>query len=227
MLQQLANLPANSAHRVVLEGPVGAMEALVEVPSRLQGIAVVGHPQPLLGGSASHKIPQFLARGLSAQGWLAVRPNFRGVGGSAGVHDASLGESEDMVWLVEQLREAYPGLPLALVGFSFGAYVLGRAAGTLARRGAPASAVVLAGAPVGTVEAGRHYEPLQLSPGTLVIHGERDDEVKLQAVLDWCGAQGQGVMVIPGADHFFAGKLPVLRALALQHLQPYLREPSG
>lgn len=198
------------------------MEVLVDVPEVTRGIVLVSHPQPLLGGSALHKIPQLLARGLQEAGWLALRPNFRGVGGSAGAHDEGRGESDDVLWLVAQARRDNPDLPIALVGFSFGAFVMARVSDALAREHAPASAVVLTGAPVGSVDAGRHYDPPPLAPNTLVIHGERDTQVRLQSVLDWCGAQNRAVMVVPGADHFFSGRLPLLRSLVLSHLMPSL-----
>lgn len=217
MLQQLARLTPGSHRQLVPDGPAGAMEILVDVPSAVGGIALIGHPQPVLGGSAMHKIPSFLARGLHAAGWLTLRPNFRGVGGSAGVHDEARGEAQDMVWLASQLRLFHPGRPLALVGFSFGAYVMGRAAQRLADAKAPADAVVLAGAPVGTVETGRHYEAFQLAPNTLVIHGERDAEVLLQPVLDWCG----GLVVA----HASLGGAFVLNARG--EVTHYVRSPAG
>lgn len=67
------------------DGPVGAMEVLFDLPKTTAlGVAVVAHPQPLLGGTALHKVPQLLARALCDAGWLVARPNFRGVGRSAG-----------------------------------------------------------------------------------------------------------------------------------------------
>lgn len=211
-------LPSDSRCRLMLDGPAGAMEVLVDVPAEPRGIVVIGHPQPLMGGSAAHKIPQLLARSLQEAGWVALRPNFRGVGSSEGVHDEGRGEADDAAWLVGQVRASLPELPLALVGFSFGAFVMARVADRLVREQAPARAVVLAGAPVGTVDAGRRYEPPALAPNTLVIHGERDVQVRLQPVLDWCGAHGHAVVVVPGADHFFTGRLPLLRSLVVSHL---------
>jgi alpha/beta superfamily hydrolase len=69
----------------LVDGPVGAMEVVFDAPARTpRGVAIVAHPQPLLGGSATHKIPQLLARALRDDGWLVARPNFRGVGASQG-----------------------------------------------------------------------------------------------------------------------------------------------
>ncbi len=204
---------------MLLPGPIGPMEVLFDLPKQVaRGLAVIAHPQPLLGGRAQHKVPHFLARALCDTGWLVARPNFRGVGRSAGEHDHGLGETDDVLYLCESMRQAYPDLRLALVGFSFGAFVQARAARQLADRGAPAWRVCLAGMPFGEVEAGRRYDTPGGIPDALVIHGEEDERVPLKAVLDWARPQSQPVVVIPGADHFFTGRLPVLRNLVTSHL---------
>jgi alpha/beta superfamily hydrolase len=204
---------------LLLDGPVGAMELRIDAPVEpARGIAIVAHPHPLLGGSAMHKVPHLLAGALRDTGWLAVRPNFRGVGASQGSHDEGNGETQDMLALVARLRSERPGLPLALIGFSFGAFVQWRTAIALAERGDPAQGVALAGLPSGEVEGGRRYE-LEGSLGdVLVVHGERDERVPLRAVLEWARPRSQPIVVVPGADHFFGGKLPVLRALVLSHV---------
>lgn len=205
---------------MMLDGPVGPMEIVFDLPKfAAQGFAIVAHPQPLLGGNAMHKVPQVLARGLYEAGWWVARPNFRGVGRSAGAHDAGQGETNDLLWLCEQLRGALPGLPLLLVGFSFGAFVQARVSRTLADGDVPAWRTCLAGLPSGEVEGGRRYETPDDIPNALVVHGEHDERVPLQSVLDWARPKSQPVVVVPGADHFFSGRLPVLRALLLSHLR--------
>lgn len=204
----------------LLDGPAGPMEILFDLPkAAVQGIAIVAHPQPLLGGNATHKVPHVLARGLCDVGWLVARPNFRGVGRSAGVHDTGLGETDDLLALCDRLRAVRPGLPLALVGFSFGAFVQARVSRALADRCAPAWRTCLAGMPFGEVDGGRRYDTPDGLPDALVVHGERDERVPLSAVLDWARPKGQPVVVVPGADHFFAGRLPLLRSLVLSHLR--------
>lgn len=203
----------------LLNGPVGSMEVIFDLPKDpATGIAIVAHPQPLLGGHAMHKVPQVLARGLCDVGWLVARPNFRGVGRSEGTHDAGVGETEDILALCRALRDACPSQRLALVGFSFGAFVQARAARALADRRAPAWRVCLAGMPFGEVEGQRRYDTPVGIPDALVVHGEHDDRVPLKAVLDWARPQAQPVVVVPGADHFFTGRLHVLRPLVLSHL---------
>jgi alpha/beta superfamily hydrolase len=204
---------------VLVDGPVGAMEVFIDAPATVpRGVAVVAHPQPLLGGSAQHKIPLLLARALKEQGWLALRPNFRGVGASEGTHDHGVGEAQDVLSLVERLRAERDGLPLALVGFSFGAFVQCRVARRLADAGRPAARVALAGMPAGEVRSGRRFDTPAAVDGALVIHGELDETVPLANVLDWARPQAQPVMVVPGADHFFTGKLPLLRTLVVEYL---------
>lgn len=216
------NLPVATGP-VLLDGPSGAMEVIFDVPkgptSVLQGAAIVAHPQPLLGGSAIHKVPHVLARGLCDAGWLVTRPNFRGVGRSAGMHDAGNGETDDLLALSELLRAALPGRRLLLVGFSFGAFVQARVARALADRAAPAWRTCLAGMPFGEVEGGRRYDTPDGLPDALVVHGENDERVPLRAVLDWARPKSQPVVVVPGADHFFTGRLPVLRGLVLSHVR--------
>ena len=72
----------------------------------------------------------FVASGAAQDGLevVAVRPNFRGVGASEGSHDDGIGETDDLVAVVEQMRGRFGALPLALAGFSFGGYVQTRVA---------------------------------------------------------------------------------------------------
>ena len=222
--------PAASAI-LYFDGPVGTVETLVDAPPRdACGVAIVAHPQPLLGGNATHKIPQLLARALCDAGWLVIRPNFRGVGSSAGQHDGGAGEADDLLALVAQLRAGHgaaAGLAaawhcaderLALIGFSFGAHVQARVASSLKQQGHPPWRVCLAGMPSGKVDGGRRYDTPTDLPEALVIHGELDERVPLASIMHWARARSHPVVVVPDADHFFSGKLHVLRSLVLAHL---------
>lgn len=184
--------------RLLLPGAAGNIETVVADPAEggRRGLALIAHPHPLYGGTLDNKVVQTLARTLFAQGHVCVRINFRGVGASDGVFDEGRGETEDWVQVAGVMQQRYPGLPLLLAGFSFGAYVQAQAA----QRLAPAR-LVLVGPAVNRF-------PLQpVAPGTLVIHGEEDDVVPLRDVLDWARPQSLPIVVIPGAGHFFHGKL--------------------
>ncbi len=207
-----------STERVTLAGPAGALDvlrdaALLTVGQNLQGVAVIAHPHPLFGGSMDNKVVQTLARAMTQCGWHAVRFNFRGVGSSAGVYDEGRGELEDMLAVISQCA---PEGPLALAGFSFGAFVASRAVEAL-HTVRDIQKIVLVGTaatrfPVAVL-------PKDLLERVLVIHGEADDTVPLINVLDWARPQALPVTVVPGASHFFHGQLPLLRSLAVRHLR--------
>lgn len=197
----------------LVEGPVGALEVAIDEPEGVcRGVAVVCHPHPLFGGSLSNKVVQTLARAYVQQGWRAVRFNFRGVGRSAGTHDAGAGELEDLLAVIQAHS---PSGPLSLAGFSFGAFVTSHAVARL--HGHRALEHVLL---VGTAASRFDVAPIapELHARTLVIHGEADDTVPLASVLDWARPQHLPVVVVPGVAHFFHGQLPLLKALAVRHL---------
>ena len=206
---------------VLLDGPVGKLEVFVDRP-RFEplAVAIVLHPHPSQGGTAEHKIPAMLAKGLVDIGFIVLRPNFRGVGRSEGAHASATGESDDIRQLAAAVRVAFGKLELALVGFSFGAFVAAKVAKQAAEAGLPIRRVALAGLPYGPVRTGQAYDTPSGIPGALVVHGERDDRVPLSAVLDWARPDGQPVVVVPGADHFFKGRLVILRSLVVEHLGP-------
>ena len=83
--------------RLTLSGPAGAIEAVRDSAAEPRGVAVIAHPHPLFGGTMDNKVVQTLARAFVACGWTAVRFNFRGVGGTAGVHDEGRGELQDLL----------------------------------------------------------------------------------------------------------------------------------
>ena len=213
-------ITSGTTTRTLIRGEAGDIELLIDSPKdAVQGIAVVGHPHPMQGGTADHKVPHQLARELSAHGFLAVRPNFRGVGATQGEHDAGVGETNDMLAVVDHLREQYPGLPLALAGFSFGAFVAALASVQLTQRGVAIDHLILTGMPSGPVANHRSYDTPPVPANALVIHGENDERVALSAIFDWARPQQLPVVVVPGADHFFTGKLPVLRRQVASYLE--------
>lgn len=209
----------NPATRVVgVDGPAGRIDCALDRPDDgpVRGLAVIAHPHPLFGGTRDNKVVQTMARALLALGHVCWRPDFRGVGASAGTHDEGRGETDDLVAVVAAARAGEPGgdvLPLVLAGFSFGSAVQSRVARRLADAGAPAARLVL----VGTAVSRFDVEPVPAD--TLVIHGEVDDTVPLAAVLDWARPQELPVVVIPGADHFFHRKLTGLKQWLVRELR--------
>ena len=213
--QQLVNI---QTQRLTFSGAAGAIEALRDDPvlatgASARGVAVIAHPHPLFGGTMNNKVVQTLARAFVQCGWSAVRFNFRGVGASEGPYDHGHGEAADMLSVVEQVVPQ--GVPLALAGFSFGAFVTSHAVAALwpAR---PIEKIVL----VGTAASRFEVTPLppEAQDRVLVVHGEMDDTVPLAAVMDWARPQSLPVTVVPGGEHFFHGQLPLLKNLVVRHL---------
>ena len=194
-----------------LDGPAGTIELIVENPGAPRGIALVCHPHPLFGGTNTNKVTQTLARTFARLDYVALRPNFRGVGGSAGVHDDGRGECEDMLAVLTDARRRYGDLPIALAGFSFGAYVQTRVAEALTAANHPAQRLVLVGTAAGHVEGARQYVTRAVANDTIVIHGAADTTVPLANVLAWAEPLDLPVVVIPGADHFFHRRLHLIR----------------
>jgi alpha/beta superfamily hydrolase len=199
------------SEKFTLTGGAGAMECALDLPlSPPRGIALVAHPHPLYGGTMDNKVAVTLARTFVALGYVAVRFNFRGVGASAGVHDDGRGETDDMLVMLEHMQARYPGLPVALTGFSFGTYVQAMLQQRLVAEGRPAERLAL----IGTA-AGKWPMP-DVPADTILIHGEQDDTITLAQVLDWARPQDLPVIVIPGADHFFHRKLGHIKAFVIQ-----------
>ncbi len=160
-----------------------------------------------------NKVVQTMARAFVASGFAAVRFNFRGIGGSAGTWDEGRGEVQDMLAVVAQ---AAADAPLALAGFSFGAFVTSHVLSQVwgVRE---VTHVVLAGTAAGRFGVAEVPQPARAR--TLVVHGESDDVVPLAAVMDWARPQLLPVTVVPGGGHFFHGQLPLLKSLVARHLQ--------
>ncbi len=197
-----------------LQGGAGTLEALVDAPGgAIAGTVIIAHPHPLFGGTMHNKVVQTLARAFVQQGWRAVRFNFRGVGASAGTYDEGRGEAQDMLGVVEQLA---PEGPLALAGFSFGAFVASQVVQALGDQRL-LQALVLVGTAASRFEVAAL--PVALHERSLVVHGEQDDTVPLASVMDWARPQSLPITVIPGGEHFFHGQLPLLKALVVRHLQ--------
>ena len=200
----------SNTQRLRVPGPAGALEVAIDAPqgeSAVRGVAVVCHPHPQHGGTMDNKVAQMLARAFVQLGYRAVRFNFRGVGASEGRWDEGQGEIDDALAVIAEQRVA--GLPLALAGFSFGAYVTSQAARRLAEAGEAAERLVLVG------PATQNFEVSPVPPDTLVIHGEVDEVVPLSATFDWARPQHLPVVVVPGVGHFFHGQLTLLKSIVV------------
>ena len=203
-----------------ISGPAGPLEALVEepvagaAPTRLA--AVVCHPHPLFGGTMSNKVVHTVARALRAGGAATLRFNFRGVGASTGVHDGGPGETGDAIAAVSWARERWPGLPLVLGGFSFGAAIAIRAAAATR----PDWLICVAPA-VDRVDLGTAPLP---ECDWLIIQGGADEIVAPGTVVDWQArrAPQARLRLLDGVGHFFHGRLHQLQECIRSEWPPAL-----
>jgi alpha/beta superfamily hydrolase len=204
---ELRPMPPSTLERLVIDGPAGALETDLNDPGLpRRGIALIAHPNPVQGGSKDNKVVTTLAKTLFGLGYVAIRPNFRGVGASAGVFDQGTGETDDLVAVIRYAKGRFGELPLLLAGFSFGAFVQTRVAQQVT-----AERLVLVGPAV------NRFPAATVPANTLVVHGEHDEVVPLAAVLDWARPQHLPLVVVPGGEHFFHGRLHLLAQIVRAH----------
>jgi alpha/beta superfamily hydrolase len=210
----LPEFPAGGG-ALLLPGPVGALELACATPApeiARAGIAVICHPHPLQGGMMSNKVVTTLERTLGELGLATVRFNFRGVGQSMGEHDNGVGETDDLVAIADWARAQRPGDVLWLAGFSFGSYVVLRAAARLD----PAQLILIA-PPAGRWDFSGIAAPV--CPW-LIVQGEADEVVDPAAVFAWAESltPPQTLVRMPDTSHFFHRRLVELRAMLKDEL---------
>jgi uncharacterized protein len=200
----------------LIAGSAGAIEVAATIPEAagLRAVAVVAHPHPLFGGTMDNKVVTSMARAFADAGAATWRFNFRGVGRTEGAHDEGIGETQDMLTVIQHACALNPGLPLWLSGFSFGGAV------TLAAGAHVNAAEMILIAP--SFQRLAHWQDQPTAganpESTLIIHGEQDDTVPLIESLNWARPRNIPVIVIPGADHFFHQRLHIIKQIASRWL---------
>jgi uncharacterized protein len=214
---------SNRLHTLAIPGPSGNLEALLfEGHPEAHYAALVCHPHPKGGGTMHNKVVYRAAKTMQSFGLPTLRFNFRGTGLSEGEHDEGRGEREDVRAAIDWLTGRY-NLPVLLVGFSFGAYVSLRACCGDTR----VPGLVALGLPV---EAeGRGYSYGFLSSCTLPKlflsggHDQYGPRAELERIVAFA-AEPASLVIVPEADHFFAGKLEqmqdALRRWLIEHFFP-------
>ena len=204
---------------VIFTGPAGRIEGRYH-PARQKNapIAIVLHPHPQFGGTMNHQIIYQLYYAFVHRGFAAIRFNFRGVGRSQGAFDHGTGELSDAASALDWAQSINPEARSCwIAGFSFGAWI---GMQLLMRR--PEIEGFISIAPPANLYDFSFLAPCPSSG--LIVHGDKDAVVPhkdVTGLVDKLKTQ-KGIIieqkVIPGANHFFDGKVEPL----MQSVSAYL-----
>ena len=196
---------------VIFNGPAGRIEGRYHHSKKANSpVALVLHPHPQFGGTMNNPVTYALFQAFVQRGFSVLRFNFRGVGASAGAWDEGRGETGDALAVIEWARRRWPGRPLWLAGFSFGAFVALNAAA----RAAPAALVTIAPA----VSRFPHGELADPGCPWLVVQGEADELTDYREVVAWAGRRPASLALLPETSHFFHGRLGDLQQVVQDFL---------
>ena len=168
-----------------------------------------------------NKVAHTLARTFVRLGYAALRFNFRGTEESAGRFDDGVGELDDALAAIDWLRDTVPVTGLWLAGFSFGAAIAVRAAAE-----SPVDGLVTVAPAVSRFASGLATQP---RCPWLVIQGDEDELVSVEETVDWVNGlePGPELLVLPGAEHFFHGRLTDLRELVAEFVTRRATPPDS
>ncbi len=163
---------------------------------------VICHPHPLHGGNMDNNVVLALALGLAQEGFVTLRFNFRGVGGSEGEHTKGERESEEVRAALELIK-AWPDTNdnTGLAGYSFGTGVILNNADLHGE----ANAIALVSPSMRYVEETSLKES---NTPALIVTGDRDrlvDSEQLDAELA-SFANAPEFKLFDGVDHFWYGQ---------------------
>jgi hypothetical protein len=149
-----------------------------------------------------------------------LRFNFRGVGLSEGEHNRGRGEQDDVRTALDYLAKEFPARPILLAGFSFGSWV-GLRVGCEDPR---VTSLIGLGIPVNKSDLS--YLASCAKP-RLFIQGENDEFGPRVNVEEFVATlpEPKRLVVVPGVDHFFTGKLPEVAAAIDAWIDQLAAEP--
>lgn len=206
----MSNAPQES--KLFIDGPAGRLEALLEVAAQQVpvGGVVVCHPHPQQGGTLQNKVTYTLTRSFLRLGFTTLRFNFRGTEQSEGEFDNGIGELDDALAVIEWLRNTSPQNPIWVAGFSFGAAIAVKAAAVT-----PVDGLISVAPAITRINTGRLDTDLPLQPDCpwLIVQGDQDELVDVEETIEWVNSlePGPELLIIPGGEHFFHGRLIDLR----------------
>jgi alpha/beta superfamily hydrolase len=207
-----------------LRGPAGRLEALLNLGRQdAPYAAVVCHPHPLFGGTMHNKVVYHAMKTFQSFGLPVLRFNFRGAGLSEGTHDNGHGERDDLRAALDWMQQEYDR-PILFAGFSFGSSVGMRVCCGDSHPDPTISGMAALGLPVSAGGREYHYPFLSAcSQPKLFISGTEDQygpRAAIEAVVAGAAPPAK-LVLIEGADHFFAGKLEQMQQALHSWVEEY------
>jgi hypothetical protein len=213
---------------VIFNGPEGRLEGRYQ-PAKKRGapIALILHPHPQFGGTMNNQIVYNLYYQFTERGFSVLRFNFRGVGRSQGVFDHGAGELSDAASALDWAQAMSPEAKSCWVaGVSFGAWI---GMQLLMRRPEIEGFISVAA-------MANRYDFSFLAPcpsSGIFVHGDQDRVSPAKesiAAIDKVKVQ-KGIKIehqtIPGANHFFEGKMDELMTAVGLYLDRRLPAPKA
>src|SRR5260221_4094362 len=196
---------------VIFTGEDGRIEGRFHPGRTLNApIAIIWHPHPQFGGTMNNPVVYNLYYAFAHRGFSVLRFNFRGVGRSQGSFNHGQGELSDAAAALDWAQAANPEARACwIAGFSFGAWI----GMQLLMRRPEVEGFLSIAAPASLYD----FSFLAPCPSSgLIVHGEKDAVVPpkdVNTLVEKLKTQ-QGIVIdqqiIPGANHFFDGKLQPL-----------------
>ncbi len=181
---------------IQLEGLFSVNEAL-----SVKGGIVLCHPHPQYGGDMHNRVISVALGAAQQEGFSTLRFNFRGVGRSGGSYSEGIGEMDDVASAIEFLhtKQNDPGLPILLLGYSFGAW----AGIPVAIKDKRVKGVVAISPPLEMHD----FNFLKDYKGKkLIVVGDRDEWCSILRLEEWYDqlVEPKSLTLLQGADHFYS-----------------------
>ena len=208
------------ARTIWIDGQAGKLEAALREAQDPRGAVVLAHPHPLYGGTLHNPVVFHSDRELNRAGMTTLRFNFRGVEKSEGAYDEGRGEVSDVAAAAAWMKAEAPGVPLILVGYSFGS----RCVVVHAIDDPAVLGVVAIGLPL---KMWRFDELPLLGRPFSVVQGTEDEYGSIKEVrsrLASLSPPGR-LYEVPGAPHLFPGRAPEVAALVVEAVEAILENP--
>lgn len=193
------------------------LEGVLYKPEKRErtGISVVvAHPHPMFGGSMESLLVRRICESINERGVRCLRFNFRGVGASGGFHNGGVAEVEDVLAAVRFMRGKGKKAKVWVAGYSFGAAM----AVLAARKDRSIKRIACVALPLRLIDLG----PAEVQKGQelLLISGGIDTVAPTSDMTAFVErSEGRAsIVVIPGADHLFGGRMQQVGRLVAEFL---------